>query len=164
MDIRPFNIKLDGPWEQIHQHILALYMKYAKCIELPSHSMLPSLRKLSFATLLEKESSLLLATVKTEDGERIAGFAITTNYGRDIGLVIVHPLYRNIGIGTRLLSRQLTELGTLYYQVPMWNKAAIQMCFKAGFSATQMLSYSKRCSFLIMEASHSNYQIASTLQ
>lgn len=154
----------DGPWEQIHQHILSLYKKYVKCNELQSHSIFPSLYKLSSAKLLEKDSSFLLATVRTEEGERIAGFAITTNYGQDIGLIIVHPLYRNMGIGTQLLSRQLTELGTLCYHVPIWNKAAVKMCFNSGLIATQMISYSKHYSFLIMEASHSNYKTATTIQ
>lgn len=164
MNIRAMNINQDGPWEQIHQHILSLYRKYAKCNELQSNSIFPSLCKLSSAKLLEKGSSFLLATVRTEEGERIAGFAITTNYGQDIGIIIVHPLYRNMGIGTQLLSRQLTELGTLYYHVPIWNKAAVKMCFNSGLIAKQMITFSKHYSFLIMEASHSNFKAATTIQ
>lgn len=163
MNIRPINLDQDGPWEQIHQHILALYMKFAKCNELQSHSIFPSLQKLSSSTLRKKDSSLLLATIRTEEGERIAGFAITTNYGHDISLIVVHPLYRNLGIGMQLLSRQLKELGTLYYYVPIYNKAAIKMCFNAGFIATQMVSFSKRHALLIMKGSVSNYKTASTL-
>ncbi|MGG0821934.1 GNAT family N-acetyltransferase [Paenibacillus turicensis] len=158
------NINQDGSWEQIHQHILSLYKKYAKCNELDSHSIFPSLYKLSSAKLHQKDSSFLLATVRTEEGERIAGFAITTNYGQDIGLIIVHPLYRNMGIGTQLLSRQLIELGTVCYQVPMWNKAAVKMCFNSGLIATQMITFSKHYSFLIMEASHTNFKAATTIQ
>lgn len=164
MNIRAMNINQDGSWEQIHQHILSLYKKYAKCNELHSHSIFPSLYKLSSAKLHQKDSSFLLATVRTEEGERIAGFAITTNYGQDIGLIIVHPLYRNMGIGTQLLSRQLIELGTVCYQVPMWNKAAVKMCFNSGLIATQMITFSKHYSFLIMEASHTNFKAATTIQ
>lgn len=148
MNIRPLDVHVDGCWEQIHQQVLALYKKYA------IHPMIKSasLHKLSHAKLLDSGSSFLLATIQTEDGERIAGFAITTHHGRELGIILVHPLYRNLGIGARLLAKQLTELQYVCYYVSLTNKAAIQMCFNAGLIATGMLSHSKKASFLIMEA------------
>lgn len=135
----------------MHQHILSLYTKYAKHNLLETASL--SLHKLSPTKLLAKDASFLLATIQAEDGERIAGIAIATNHGRDVGLIIVHPLYRNLGVGSGLLARQLTELKYICYHVPMKNKAALQMCFNAGLVAKGMFSHSSHSSFLIMESS-----------
>ncbi|MEF2968850.1 GNAT family N-acetyltransferase [Paenibacillus sp. M1] len=120
-------------WEQQHAEMLAFVHRFGR--KGISAGTYRALMRLTGRDLLLPGASLLLATVQTEDGPRIAGLSCITEYGRGIGLVVVHPLYRGRGLGSGLLSRQLSTLGKLSFRVAPDNISCLKMCFRAGFAA-----------------------------
>ncbi|WP_151735466.1 N-acetyltransferase [Paenibacillus tengchongensis] len=84
--------------------------------------------------------SLLVATVRGQNGRQLAGVSFVSGYGKDACLVAVHPLYRNRRTGTALLSAQLRRLGRLECQVACDNPASLKMCFNSGLAAVDLLT------------------------
>ncbi|MNI70533.1 hypothetical protein D3C73_1263540 [compost metagenome] len=124
-------------WDQQHGNILSFVRKYGR--RRISSDVYRTLMKLSYDELLEDGSSVLLATIQTEDGIRLAGFSIVTAFGKRICLVLVHPLYRGRGLGSKLLVRQLDILGQLTCQVAVDNISCLQMCFQSGLTAKRLI-------------------------
>lgn len=124
-------------WGRQHGDILSFVRKYGR--RRISSDVYRSLMKLSYNELLEDGSSVLLATIQTEDGPRLAGFSIVAAYGKKICLVLVHPLYRGRGIGSKLLARQLSILGHLTCHVALDNISCLNMCFHAGLTAKRLI-------------------------
>ncbi len=124
-------------WEIKHAEMLAFVQHFAR--KRISESTYRAIRKLSSREMQLPGSSLLLATLQTEDGPRIAGLSCVTDYGRGICLVVVHPLYRGRGLGSALLDRQHAVLGRLTCRVSPSNLSSLQMCFRAGFSASRLI-------------------------
>ncbi|MNN49447.1 hypothetical protein D3C81_1639730 [compost metagenome] len=121
--------------------------------------------KLSYDELIEDGSSVLLATIQTEDGTRLAGFSIVTVFGNKISLVLVHPLYRGRGIGSNLLVRQLSILGHLTCQVALDNISCLKMCFHAGLSAKRLIMVrGGRTELLLDDKPSSSHSAANLLQ
>ncbi|WP_150267232.1 N-acetyltransferase [Paenibacillus tepidiphilus] len=84
--------------------------------------------------------SLLVATVRGQNGRQLAGVSFVSGYGKEACLVAVHPLYRNRRTGTALLSAQLQRLGRLECQVACDNAASLRMCFNSGLAAVDLLT------------------------
>ncbi|MNI58214.1 hypothetical protein D3C81_1591280 [compost metagenome] len=124
-------------WEHQHGDFLSMLRKYGR--RRISSEAYRALMKLTYADLLNTGSSVLLATIQAEDGTRLAGFSIVTDYGKEVSLVLVHPLYRGQGIGSQLLAKQLSILGELSCQVALDNISCLQMCFHAGLSAKRLI-------------------------
>lgn len=123
-------------WEHQQGELLAFVQKYGR--GKISDESYRQLMKLSRRDLLAPGSSLLLAYVRTEEGPLLAGISCITDAGRKISVVVVHPLYRNCGIGSSLLSRQLAKLGELSCRTAVENTASLQMCLRAGLCATRL--------------------------
>jgi GNAT superfamily N-acetyltransferase len=82
--------------------------------------------------------SLLVATVRGQNGRQLAGVSFVSGYGEEACLVAVHPLYRGRHTGTALLSAQLQRLGRLECQVACDNPASLKMCFNSGLAAVAL--------------------------
>ncbi|WP_334073933.1 GNAT family N-acetyltransferase [Paenibacillus sp. A14] len=137
------------PWELQQAELIAFTQKYGRKA-LPANTIL-KLMKLSSRDLLQPGALLLLAEIEAEDGPRLAGFSCVTHYGRGLSLVVVHPLYRGRGLGSRLLSRQISALGRLSCRVPLSSVSGLQMCFRAGLYAGGMVKTPGGPAELILE-------------
>lgn len=124
-------------WELEHGQLLSFIQRYTRG-RLPAESYY-QLMKLSQSKLLAPGSSLLFALVRTEEGPLLAGLSCLTNQGRGVSIVVVNPFYRNRGIGSSLLSRQLARLGEVTCLVAPDNPAGLQMCLNAGLSVTRIV-------------------------
>lgn len=133
-------------WEFKHGQILSFIHKYGN--RRISTDCYKQLMRLSRSKLLAPDSSLLLAYVRTEDGPLLAGLSCLTNQGRGVGVVVVHPLYRNQRIGSLLLSRQLARLGQITCLVAMDNPAGLQMCLNAGLTVSRIMTSDSQRTFL----------------
>lgn len=84
--------------------------------------------------------SLLVATVRGQNGRQLAGVSFVSGFGQEACLVAVHPLYRNRRTGTALMTEQLKRLGHLECYVASDNAASLKMCFNAGLVAVALTS------------------------
>ncbi|WP_159081809.1 GNAT family N-acetyltransferase [Paenibacillus sp. CAA11] len=133
MQISSYPAGIDWPWEKLHGMLLTFVRNYgARRITAGSYRML---MRLSPQKLEQPGAALTLATVQTEDGCHLAGFSCTTEYGSELHIVVVHPLYRNQGIGRKLMTSPLETLGRLRCRVAVDNLSSLKMCFNAGFTA-----------------------------
>ncbi|MHA6529562.1 GNAT family N-acetyltransferase [Paenibacillus sp. BAC0078] len=82
--------------------------------------------------------SLLVATLRGQNGRQLAGVSFVSGYGKEACLVAVHPLYRNRHTGTALLTGQLKRLGRLECAVASDNAASLKMCFNSGLAAVAL--------------------------
>ncbi|MGG6313055.1 N-acetyltransferase family protein [Paenibacillus macerans] len=137
MEIRAAQPGDEGAWERQHGEALAFAQKYGAGRISPA--AFRALLKLSPRDLSQPGSSLLLARIHAEDGERLAAVCCVTDYGRGLCLVVVHPLYRGRGLGSRLLSEQLALLGRLSCRVALGHVSSLQMCFRAGLYASGLI-------------------------
>lgn len=149
MEIRSLIDDKRGSWERQFSEILSFIQRFgSKAISTENYRCL---RKLSPRDLNTSGTSLLLATIKTEDGERIAGVSCMTSYGNGICLVVVHPLYRGTGVGSRLLMYQQSSLGRLSCRVTLNNVSSLQMCFRAGLCARGIVKSRSGKPLLLLE-------------
>ncbi|WP_435921816.1 GNAT family N-acetyltransferase [Paenibacillus sp. DYY-L-2] len=137
MKITAWRPEDESDWNRQKAEILAFTQNYGGK-RIPSGTY-RALMKLSPRDLLLPGSSLLFATLRTEDGPRVAGLSCVTDYGRGVSLVIVHPLYRRKGLGSELLARQLSILGRLAFSVRTDHVPCLQMCFRAGLRASRLV-------------------------
>ncbi|MBU5673907.1 hypothetical protein [Paenibacillus brevis] len=124
-------------WELQHGQLLTFVQRYTRG-RLTAESY-HQLMKLSRSKLLAPGSSLLFAHIRTEDGPLLAGLSCLTDQGRGVSVVVVNPFYRNLGIGSSLLSRQLARLGEITCLVAPDNPAGLQMCLNAGLSVARII-------------------------
>ncbi|WMT39571.1 GNAT family N-acetyltransferase [Paenibacillus sp. D2_2] len=124
-------------WKRKQSDILAFICRYGG--KRMYRNVYQELLKLSYRDLSKSGTSLQLVTVQAEDGPRIAAFSGATGYGQDICIVVVHPLYRRIGLGTALLKQQLAALGSLTCRIALDDLGALQMGFRAGLCARGMI-------------------------
>ncbi|ULO05887.1 N-acetyltransferase [Paenibacillus sp. 19GGS1-52] len=87
--------------------------------------------------------SLLVATVRGQNGRQLAGVSFVSNFGKETCLVAVHPLYRSKHIGTALLAAHLERLGALECCVACDDIASLKMCFNAGLAAVALTTSPK---------------------
>ncbi|GGH14561.1 GNAT family N-acetyltransferase [Paenibacillus segetis] len=149
MEIRSLLADKGVAWELQFSEILSFIQRFGrKVISTENYRIL---RKLSPRDLDTPGTSLLVATIKTEDGERIAGVSCVTSYGKGICLVVVHSLYRGTGLGSKLLMNQLSTLGRLSCRVTLSNISSLQMCFHAGLSARGIVKGLNGKTLLLLE-------------
>ncbi|MFR9709768.1 N-acetyltransferase family protein [Paenibacillus sp. MB22_1] len=134
MEIRAVTLEDGAPWEPQHSEILAFIRKYNSGRVPPT--VLRNLLRLTPSDLKRPGCSLLVARIRAEDGERLAGASCVMDYGRKLCVVVVHPLYRGRGIGAGLLQAQLTRLGQLSFRVALSQIQSLRMCFRAGMYAS----------------------------
>ncbi|MEC0171407.1 N-acetyltransferase [Paenibacillus graminis] len=96
------------------------------------------LARLTPEQLSQPGVSLLVATVRGQNGRQLAGVSLVSGFGKEACLVAVHPLYRNRHTGTALLTAQLERLGTLECTVASDNAASLKMCFNTGLVAVAL--------------------------
>jgi len=149
MLIKTWRPKEGSPWEIQQAELIAFTQKYGRTA-LPANTV-RELMKLTPRLLHSPGSLLLIANIKTEDGPRLAGFSCVTDYGRGLSLVVVHPLYRGRGLGSKLLGRQMSVLGKLSCRVPLSSVSGLQMCFRAGLTAGSMVKAPGGRAELILE-------------
>jgi len=124
-------------WKRKQSDILAFINRYAG--KRLYRNVYQRLLKLSYRDLSKPGTLLQLVTVQAEDGPRIAAFSGATGYGRELCIVVVHPLYRGIGLGTALLKQQLAALGSLTCRIALDDIGALQMGFRAGLCAKGLI-------------------------
>lgn len=149
MEIKAINASNRTDWETQYGDILSFIHEYGAG-RIPSET-LQALLKLSPRDLNLRGSSLLTAQIRTEDGTRIAGVCCVKDYGNELCLVIVHPLYRKLGLGTRLLSEQIAVLGLLSCRISLRHASSLNMCFRAGLSANRLVKDMHGKSWLVLE-------------
>lgn len=149
MEIRAVTPYIGEVWEKQHGEVLAFAGKYGAGRIPPA--AFRALLKLSPKELCLPGSSLLLARIQAEDGERMAGLCCVTGYGRGLCLVVVHPLYRGRGLGARLLSEQLALLKRLSCRVALGHVSSLKMCFRAGLHASRLIQAPSGKPLLLME-------------
>ncbi|AWV32772.1 GNAT family N-acetyltransferase [Paenibacillus sp. FSL R7-0048] len=93
------------------------------------------LARLTPDQLSEPGISLLVATVRGQNGRQLAGVSFVSGFGAEACLVAVHPFYRNRHTGTALMAAQLKRLGHLQCSVACDNTASLKMCFNIGLAA-----------------------------
>ncbi|MFD1908306.1 hypothetical protein ACFTAO_12265 [Paenibacillus rhizoplanae] len=84
--------------------------------------------------------SLLVATLRGQNGRQLAGVSFVSGFGKEACVVAVHPLYRNKHTGTALLTAQLERLGQLECHVACDNAASLKMCFNSGLAAVDLIN------------------------
>lgn len=149
MEIRAINASNQTHWETQYGHILSFIHQYGAG-RIPSET-LQALLKLSPRDLRLAGNSLLTVQIRTEDGPRIAGVCCVKDYGNELCFVVVHPLYRKLGLGTRLLSEQIAVLGQLSCRVDLRHASSLNMCFRAGLSVTRLVKDTYGKSWLVLE-------------
>lgn len=154
--IRPEDM---ASWEKLHGSLLSFFREYGGTRHTPG--AYKWLMRLTPLFLQQPGNHIVLATLRTEDGCRLAGYSFAANYGSDLSCVVVHPLYRSKGIGTRLLRKQLAELGHMELHVPINHVAALKMCFKAGFTADRVSTELSSRPTLLLKCRFSNTESAS---
>lgn len=150
MEIRAVTIEAGVPWELQHGEILAFIRKYGTGRVPPG--VLRALLRLTPGDLDRPGCSLLVARIRAEDGERLAGIACAADYGRTLCVVVVHPLYRGRGVGTKLLQAQLHRLKEFSCPVKLNQVASLRMCFRAGLTASGLIRNRNGQTMLLMEA------------
>ncbi|OZB96468.1 hypothetical protein [Paenibacillus sp. XY044] len=119
------------------------------------------LARLSAEQLAAPGTSLMAATVRCEDGERLAGVSFVSGYGTGGCLVVVHPLYRGRRVGTNLLASQLQQLGTMRCEALLSRLPFVKMCFRAGLHAVAINQGAAGQPALVMEGTCGNPEGAS---
>jgi len=125
-----------GPWSRKLAELLQFVHHYGE-----RRIPMDSCKRLSGLTpeqLRRPGVSLLVATVRGQNGRQLSGLSYVSDGGKESCLVAVHPLYRSRGTGTALLTEQLRRLRSLECSVASDNTAGLKMCFKAGLAAVAL--------------------------
>lgn len=77
----------------------------------------------------EKPGTLFLIA---KENHQLAGFFAVLDYGRKESLIVVHPKYRNQGLGRRMIEESLIKLGRFYGRVALDNLPSLHMVFGLG--------------------------------
>lgn len=149
MEIRAVTLEAGVPWELQHGEILAFVHKYGAGRVSPP--VLRALLRLAPSDLNRPGCSLLVARIRAEDGERLAGVSCAVDYGRTLCVVVVHPLYRGRGIGAQLLQTQLIRLKQLSCRVALTQVQSLRMCFRAGMFASGLTRDASGKTLLLLE-------------
>lgn len=149
MEIRAVTPDTRVPWELQHGEILTFVRKYGAGRVSPA--VLRSLLRLTPSDLDRPGCSLLVARIRAEDGERLAGVSCAADYGRALCVVVVHPLYRGRGLGARLLQAQLSRLEQLSCRVALSQVQSLRMCFRVGLYASGLTRDPSGKTLLLLE-------------
>ncbi|MWV44034.1 hypothetical protein GRF59_10350 [Paenibacillus sp. HJL G12] len=115
--------------------------------------------------LRQPGTSLLTATVRGETGPVLIGASFIENYGEDAFLIAVHPLYRRKRVGYSLLTEQLERLGRIQCQAGLNQISFLNLCFRAGLTASSLTKAASGRILLQLEGNSKNtarYQAALT--
>lgn len=129
-DVRQWKSRLAGLLEFIREHGERRITNQACKV----------LARLTPEQLSEPGVSLLVATVRGQNGRQLAGVSFVSRFGEEACLVAVHPLYRNRHTGSSLMAAQLQRLGRLKCSVACDNTASLKMCFNIGLVAVALTS------------------------
>lgn len=83
-----------------------------------------------------KEGTLIIIAV---DRKKLVGLVVFGNYGIDESFCVVHPQYRNQGIGEKLLKLSLRHLDRVYTRVATDNIPSLKVCFACGLVAFRLI-------------------------
>lgn len=83
-----------------------------------------------------KEGTMIIIAV---EGKKLIGLIAFGNYGINESFCVVHPKYRNRGIGERLLKHSLQHLNRVYTRVATDNIPSLKVCFASGLVAFRLL-------------------------
>lgn len=72
------------------------------------------------------------------EGKKLLGLVAFGNYGIDESFCVVHPRYRNRGIGEQLLKQSLQHLNRIYTRVATDNIPSLKVCFSCGLVAFRL--------------------------
>jgi GNAT superfamily N-acetyltransferase len=72
------------------------------------------------------------------DQNRLAGIILFADYGKQEAFIVVHPQYRQKGIGEKLVSFSLTLLPKIYTKVAYDNIPSLKLCFACGLKAFRL--------------------------
>ncbi|GGF85811.1 hypothetical protein GCM10010912_33880 [Paenibacillus albidus] len=125
-----------GPWKNRIAGLLSFMREHGD--RRLTHRGCKVLAGLTPSQLALPGTSLLVATVRGQQGRQLAGVSFVSDYGKTACLVAVHPLYRNRRTGTSLMSAQLERLGRLECCVAADNIPSLKMCFNAGLAAVSL--------------------------
>lgn len=123
-------------WSRQHARVLRFLFEYGGKQAMREDYL--QLARADGPDLQQPGNSLLLATVRGEAGPTLIGASFVADYGRDAFLIAVHPLYRRKGIGSALLSSQLERLGKIETRVGLNQISLLNLCFKAGLTASSL--------------------------
>ncbi|MBP2002552.1 GNAT superfamily N-acetyltransferase [Paenibacillus shirakamiensis] len=137
MEITQFIPDSDASWSRTHSTIMQFIRRYGG--NRITNYAYQEVQRMTPELLANVGNAWTLATLKTEDGRRLAGIALTSDLGHRSSLVVVHPLYRGRRIGTKLLEAQLLTLGSIRCRVALDNISSLKMCFQAGLTARKLL-------------------------
>jgi len=99
-----------------------------------THRAIRWLKKLQPSEL--KDGTLILIAVIQK---RLAGLVVFGNYGIDESFCVVHPQYRNQGIGEKLLKHSFRYLNRVYTRVATDNIPSLKVCFASGLVAFRLI-------------------------
>lgn len=127
-----------GPWKRQLSSLLQFARLYGEQ-RIPKES-LKTLARLTPDQLSIPGVSLLVASVRGQQGRELSGISFVSGYGKETCLLAVHPLYRNKHTGSALLTEQLARLGRLECRVDAEHTAGLKMCFNAGLAAVAFVN------------------------
>lgn len=70
---------------------------------------------------------------------KLVGLVVFGNYGIQESFCVVHPAYRNQGIGEKLLKHSLRQLNRVYTRVAIDNLPSLKVCFSCGLVAFRLI-------------------------
>ncbi|WP_213650443.1 GNAT family N-acetyltransferase [Paenibacillus sp. J23TS9] len=123
-------------WSRKHAQVMRFLFEYGRKQTLREDYI--KLAQANEYILLQPGTSLLTATVRGETGPVLIGASFIKDYGEEAFLIAVHPLYRRKGIGISLLSEQLALLGKMQCQAGLNQIPFLNLCFRAGLTASSL--------------------------
>ncbi|GGF92470.1 GNAT family N-acetyltransferase [Paenibacillus aceti] len=129
----------DLDWKRVQSDLMAFIRKYGG--KRAYSNIYQKLLKLNHRDLSKAGTSFELVTVQTEDGPRIAACSGVTGYGQGMCIIVVHPLYRGLGLGTTLLRHQLAAHGSLTCRIALGDLHSLRMGFRAGLCGRRLIKF-----------------------
>jgi len=83
-----------------------------------------------------KNGTIIIVAI---DNKKLVGLVAFGNYGIEESFCVVHPHYRNKGIGERLLKHSFQYLNRVYTRVATDNIPSLKVCFSSGLVAFRLV-------------------------
>lgn len=84
----------------------------------------------SFTGEEDEEPGTLFLVAK--ENQRIAGFFSARDYGRKESFIVIHPRYRNQGLGRGMVQESLTRMDKFYGRIALDNLPSLKMALALG--------------------------------